>query len=792
VSDDLHLCHDLPGADLHLGQTCPWRPTPDLHLGHPLSGTDLSLGRPDPVIPSGGDAVELTVAAIAPAPVAAIQVGGAVQVQVIARAPAPRASASLFGPRQLSGSARAPSPHATVSIESPRPVSVFAHTPAPIASGSLVIGKQVSVSARAPVPIAAASLALARQATVTAHVPPPHASGEVKAPQPLTLQARTLAPVVAAQVSPTGIVTGSAHTLPPKASGNAAGVGPAVAWARAQAPRAMVATAYDPNLLSDTTAAARSIWSEGATADAQIRLPTQDGAPAPHASRPRWSDADPVRHGPRTAWVQAIPLAGAGSPRWQDADSKTADAQTRWLQASFASSGAGTGWADGDSVSRDTRTGWIHLYLRTQQTRQTWRDGVSQSLALGIPFGDGAAVRLDWRTTWNDAGDPDHRLRVRPPIPPDPWEAPGANLCLIHPLPGSLLHLGLGCPGTETCGARICVPIRRVYRVINTVTLTRVSDGAEIPADGLSLSLDAGSWAWSWSARVPGSALLLLIPDGEPQELLATVNGQPIRLLIDSVSRSREFGSSWLAVQGRGRAAVLAAPTAASINRYNTESRTAQQLLADALTSNGVSIGWDVDWGIEDWAIPAGAWSHSGTYIDAATRIAEAGGGYVQGHDTDQTLIVLPYYPAPPWEWGTETPDIALPEDVCRTEGIEWTEKAGYNAVWITGGAGGRRDYIRRTGTDGLTMAQTVVDALATDAIMTRQRGIRVLGDTGKQALITVRLPVIAETGIIKPGNLIEYTEQGVTRRGLSRSVSLDCGFPEVWQTIKIEARETA
>jgi hypothetical protein len=235
---------------------------------------------------------------------------------------------------------------------------------------------------------------------------------------------------------------------------------------------------------------------------------------------------------------------------------------------------------------------------------------------------------------------------------------------------------------------------------------------------------------------------------------------------------------------------VLASPTAANVNRYNTQARTAQQLLIDALTLNGVGIGWAVDWRLEDWAVPAGAWSHTGSYIEAATRIAEAGGGYVQGHDTAQTLIIRPYYPVAPWNWPEAAPDIDLPEDVCQTEGIEWTEKAGYNAVWITGGENGRRDYVRRAGTDGLTMAPTVVDGLATDAIMTRQRGVRILADTGRQALISVKLPVVEETGIIKPGNLIRYTEQGVTRLGLSRAVSLECGFPEVWQTIKLEGRE--
>jgi len=340
------------------------------------------------------------------------------------------------------------------------------------------------------------------------------------------------------------------------------------------------------------------------------------------------------------------------------------------------------------------------------------------------------------------------------------------------------------CPDLDDNEARIVVPIRRVYYVLNTVTLSRVSDGTPIDCSRINLSIDDGSWTWSWSASIPGNQLELIYGSGEPQELLATINGEPIRLRIDLIQRTRVFGSSMLAVSGRGRAAVLADPVAARVSRYNSETRTAQQLIGDALTDNGVSIGWTVDWGLEDWSVPSGAWSHTGTYIEAAIRIAEAGGGYVQGDDTDQTLHVRPYYPSAPWDWAELTPDIQLPEDVCRTEGIEWVERTGYNSVWVTGA---RRDRIRRAGTDGLTVAQTIVDDLATDPIMTRQRGLRVLADTGRQALISVGLPVIPETGLIRPGPLVRYQEGGNTHLGLSRSLAIDYQFPNLWQSIKLE-----
>ncbi|MFB2705436.1 hypothetical protein [Marinobacter shengliensis] len=336
----------------------------------------------------------------------------------------------------------------------------------------------------------------------------------------------------------------------------------------------------------------------------------------------------------------------------------------------------------------------------------------------------------------------------------------------------------------------IIIPIREIYTVINTLTLTEL-DGTPVPAEDFSASIDADSWTWSWNTRIPASALAQVRPDSSTRvELIATINGEPLRVLVENIQRERRFGESWLRVSGRGRAAFLADPLAPVTQYTNTNAITAQQALNATLTTNGVPIGWTVDWQIEDWQIPAGIWSHSGTWIDAAKRIAEAGGAYVQSHDTDQTLRILPRYPVAPWNWNSATPDIALPEDVVEVEGIEWQEKPDYNAVWVHGGEQGRSDRIIVGTSGGTNPAPTIVDELATDPAMTRQRGLALLGDTGKQAQITLRLPVLPETGMIRPGTLIEYQEQGNTRRGLVRSLSISHSRPELWQTIGVETHE--
>jgi len=324
----------------------------------------------------------------------------------------------------------------------------------------------------------------------------------------------------------------------------------------------------------------------------------------------------------------------------------------------------------------------------------------------------------------------------------------------------------------------------------NTVTLVLAATGQPIPArGGLRLSLDVDSWGWGWSASVPASYLTLLsAPLGNLVELIATVNGTAFRLSVERISRERQFGQATLAISGSGRAAWLAAPYAPIVTRSNNGAMTAQQLMADALTENGMAIGWTLDWQITDWLVPAGVWNHTGTAMEACLTIANAGGAYIQAHRTDQVLSVLPRYPSTPWAWPGLTPDIDLPENVCVVEGIEWIDKPTYNTVFVSGQEGGILAHVTRQGTAGDKAAPMVTDPLTTHSDAGLQRGTRILSDTGRQALISLNLPVLPETGIILPGKLIRYSENGNQHIGLTRAVDIAADFPKVRQTVKVES----
>ena len=145
-------------------------------------------------------------------------------------------------------------------------------------------------------------------------------------------------------------------------------------------------------------------------------------------------------------------------------------------------------------------------------------------------------------------------------------------------------------------------------------------------------------------------------------------------------------------------------------------------------------------------------------------------------------------YPVAPWEWGTVTPDFVLPVDAVARESLRWLEKPAYNRVFVSGQDVGVLGQVTRAGTAGEVLAPMVVDPLITEAAAARQRGVAVLADTGHQLEVSLRLPVLAETGIIEPGAFVEYQDGSVTRLGIVRATQVDAGMPEVWQTLGVQA----
>lgn len=438
---------------------------------------------------------------------------------------------------------------------------------------------------------------------------------------------------------------------------------------------------------------------------------------------------------------------------------------------------------DGD---RSKRAGRLALWQNARPLRQR----------QGSDFQSASRRLVGWRGRYQEAMRPPPGISVwvipEPPEPPRCY-TPSGHLLFAALAPADA-HLLFFCENhidpPPPDGESVVVPVRRVYFVINNVTLHRLPDGLPVPVFSLSLALDAASWTWGFDALLPAAATSLVAPgsNGGPVELVASVNGTPFRVLAESISRERVFGDASIRISGRGRNAVLAAPYAPVMNFQQPQARTARQLMDDVLTLNGIPLGWSIDWGLTDWNVPTGVFTQQGTWMEVLVAIASAAGGYLIPHPSDQSIRVRHRYPVAPWEWNTVTPDFVLPVDAVARESLRWVEKPGYNRVFVSGQDVGVLGQVSRAGTAGDVLAPMVVDALITEAAAARQRGISVLADTGQQIEVSLRLPVLAETGIIEPGAFVEYQDGSVTRLGIVRSTQVEAGMPEVWQTLGVQS----
>lgn len=341
--------------------------------------------------------------------------------------------------------------------------------------------------------------------------------------------------------------------------------------------------------------------------------------------------------------------------------------------------------------------------------------------------------------------------------------------------------------GTPT----LVIPLQRTYIVINDVSLERVSDSLKLPATSINLSIDAETWTWGFNATLPTSALDDVIGSpGAPVELAAWINGTQFRLLVERIARARSFARNTINISGRGIAAALDAPYAAPVSLYSEDAITAQQAAEAAITGPDLPAGWTIDWNLTDWLLPAGIWSHQGSPMSAVNRIAAAAGGYVQADANSQVLHVNARYPSAPWDWSSVTIDYEIPSAIATTEAIEWADNPDYDVVYVSGEVGGVLGRVLRTGEAGSRPAQMVTDNLITHVDAARQRGLSILGATGRIANISLSMPVLSEFGIIMPGSMVEYVDGATTRIGITRGVSINTKFPTVRQTVEIETHE--
>ncbi|MFZ9295689.1 MAG: hypothetical protein ACO259_05705 [Bacteroidia bacterium] len=387
---------------------------------------------------------------------------------------------------------------------------------------------------------------------------------------------------------------------------------------------------------------------------------------------------------------------------------------------------------------------------------------------------------------------------VLPPQPPIlPVDLRLRFLCKLLLISPYILRFG------GTCELKR-IPTRKVYYFVNHVKLFRVKDNIEVQFFGGSISglSDRTTWCGNFNLNIAYKDKDKVMPDNDGNIILQLeINGFVFRFIAEfnGMSENWVYGNRTFSLTGRSITAKLAEPFAVKHSFVQTDAIMSRQLADAELARTDVDGGFSLDWQLIDplgWQIPANAISfNEKTPLQVIKDIAEAAGGYVNSHEWDKILRVLPVYKYPYWEWATATPDKIIPIDLTVSKSTRYIEKPDYNGVYVSGERAGVNALVKRYLTQGDFLAPSIVSPYITDAAAARQKGIEILGGVGKSKLIGLETGINNMTGLIKSGMLLEIVEYSESWRGVvSSGMNINIGYSpqsglDIKQRFEVERR---
>lgn len=544
-------------------------------------------------------------------------------------------------------------------------------------------------------------------------------------------------------------------------------------------------------------------------------------------------------------WQQAAPTPKDTESGWGNTARRLDGVDVAWAKAAVARLETDTAWGISGKVEHANRSGWdagrpvqaqfdaVHQTATRllQQCLSGWQVAVPVQITVGSDWQTGRpamaqlvvdmadAIRLQALGVmpWQVAGKAD-RVHLVPwqvarPVPPgkEVWPPPGPGEPVAPRVPST--HLVFKCPPwmggpVNLVFGRVCGPDEpepplanlyilpaRYYMAVHSLTAHTLPDLTQFAIKDVSLSADAGSFGWSFGASGRLELFDLLAPSaGLPAQIRITLDGMQWAFIVDSLVEEERFGQRGVRIGGRSVTALVGAPYSREAARLNTSGMNAQQLAEAALEFTGVSL----DWGIPDWLVPAGSWSHVGTPLAAVQAIVEASGGYLQSHRTLAQLQARHPYPdlpggipGGPWNWyGAFPADVELAPDSLVTRAIERKDGPDINAVYVSGTTAGPLAFYKRDGTAGEKRASPVTDPLITAEVVARMRGRSIVGAAGAKHMVRVDLPILtgpSQPGVLNVGQLVQVNTAQPWRARV-RSVSASASFGSApRQTVSLE-----
>lgn len=527
-----------------------------------------------------------------------------------------------------------------------------------------------------------------------------------------------------------------------------------------------------------------------------------------------WVMADKLRHPVAKPWQQAQPLSAGVAAHAQVMDRLNLSAVGVWQQAAQLHTDpvdelfkvllkddhlSVLPWQQAAHLATAAAAQFVQLLPANRLRELRWEDAqaLARSMTQAYQKAKDGSRRLS--IPWEIGRQPPsgREAPVQPPVQPPVYQ-PTADINFLckctFPSPlAVMLNFGKHpCPGGTV------VPDRKVYFIVNTISMKRVSDNTPIELVSASVGIDKNSWCWSFSGAVPYTEFEKVEPTATgPVEVELEINGLVWRLLVERYNTKEVFSKTDISISGRSVTAWLDEPYAPVRSFVQTTALTSRQFAEAELTRAGLVTGFTLDWQLIDalgWQMPANTWSYTDlTPVQVIQAIAQGAGGYVNSHPSAKELIVRSVYPRPFWEWAAATVDRTIPEGLILSRSLDWEERPVYNGVYVSGELTGVNDFVRRTGTNGAMQAPPFVGPMISDHAAARNKGIAILSASGKQARVGLELPMEPTLGLVTPGMLVQV-QKGASNnwRGLVNSTQIGAAWGDndsliVSQSIEIE-----
>ncbi len=389
---------------------------------------------------------------------------------------------------------------------------------------------------------------------------------------------------------------------------------------------------------------------------------------------------------------------------------------------------------------------------------------------------------------WDVAKAVYYRKSSLDPIEPQPKpEYVGSTdlnfICRCHDIDSHNLILNFG---ADDCIPRIVN--KNWWYIVNDLKVTRLDNGQEIQVNNGDYRCDRSSWCWSYNLTIPFYEKSKLEPiDGQPVILKIMINGNEHRMLLENISRSRQFAKEVYKLSGRSPTALLDAPYSPTRSFTQENERTSVQLVQAELdrVNSDIVLNWELIDAL-GWVLPANSLSYSNlTPIAVIKLIADAAGGFVYSEPDSNTLTIKAKYKKTFWDSiAIDEYDRVIPESVVTDLSTDYAIYPDYNGVFLTNDRTGETGTVKRRDTAGDVKLEPINNPLFTSVSSMYEKGREALAKAGMVETHSLLIPITQYIGQCLPGELVAFNGDWW---GITDGVSGSFSYGKVTQTTSIE-----